>query len=183
MDYIQPGLSQWAWEALLRRYTMSSIPTELASTIQAGSINRHPDPRRDITPSTAAEKKRPVTLHHIPHDSHDGIDEDDDEDIPYSVLRPVPRAHQLPPLPDLRFEQSYLRSIAGADTWWKVLLITVRDQVLMPLTQGVLYNLFLCGWQHWNRNAKIHGDTIGARVRRWWYDVNNWKLPPKPKRF
>ena len=109
---------------------MSSIPTELASTIQAGHINRNPDPRRDITPSTAAETKKPVTLHHISRSNFDDIDEDDDdEDIPYSVLRPAPPAHQLPPLPDLRFEQSYLRSIAGADTWWKVLLITVRDQV------------------------------------------------------
>jgi hypothetical protein len=162
---------------------MSSLPSEIASTIQAGHINRHPDPARDITPSTAAEKKSPVTLHHIPRDELDGIDDDDDEDIPYSVLRPAPPAHQLPPLPDLRFEQSYLRSIAGADTWWKVLLITVRDQVLMPLTQGIVYNLFLCGWQHWNRNAKIHGDSVGARARRWWYSVNNWKLPAKSKRF
>ncbi|CUS11394.1 unnamed protein product, partial [Tuber aestivum] len=34
----------------------------------------------------------------------------------------------LPPIPDLRFEQSYLAGIAAADgVWWKVLLITVRD--------------------------------------------------------
>jgi hypothetical protein len=117
---------------------MSSLPSEIASTIQAGHINRHPDPARDITPSTAAEKKSPVTLHHIPRDELDGIDDDDDEDIPYSVLRPAPPAHQLPPLPDLRFEQSYLRSIAGADTWWKVLLITVRDQVRKTRSSRVL---------------------------------------------
>jgi hypothetical protein len=50
-------------------------------------------------------------------------------------------------------------------------------QVMMPLAQGVLYNLFLCGWQHWNRSARVHGNTIGARVRRWWYGVNDWPLP------
>ncbi|KAG7105780.1 Sphingosine-1-phosphate lyase like protein [Verticillium longisporum] len=38
--------------------------------------------------------------------------------------------------------------------------------VLMPLVQGVVYNLFLLGWQSWNRNAQIHGSSVGARVRR-----------------
>lgn len=47
----------------------------------------------------------------------------------------------------------------------------------MPLIQGVVYNIFLLGWQHWNRNARVHGNTIGARARRWWYGVNNWPLP------
>lgn len=69
-----------------------------------------------------------MTLHTLSNGEVDDID-DDDEDIPYSVLRPAPRAYNLPPLPDLRFEQSYLRSISGADTWWKVALITARDQV------------------------------------------------------
>ena len=107
---------------------MESAATELASTIQAGSINRHPDPKLDNNPSTATDKKEPVTLHSLRHGSDDGLDEDE-EDIPYSVLRPAQRSYNLPPLPDLRFEQSYLRSISAADTWWKVALITTRDQV------------------------------------------------------
>ncbi|KAI1030872.1 hypothetical protein LB503_012370, partial [Fusarium chuoi] len=148
---------------------MDSAPTELAATIQAASIERHPDPALDINPPTAAERRQPVTLEHFKHEHDGGIDDDDDddddeEDIPYSVLRPAPRHSHLPPLPDLRFEQSYLRSISKADTWWKI---------IMPLTQGLVYNLFLCGWQHWNRNARLHGDTLGARVRRWWWGVNN----------
>ena len=40
----------------------------------------------------------------------------------------------------------------------------------MPLAQGVVLNLALVGWQHWNRNARLHGDSIGVRVRRWWYE-------------
>ncbi|KFA72716.1 hypothetical protein S40288_07626 [Stachybotrys chartarum IBT 40288] len=106
------------------------MASELASTIQAGHINHNPDYTRDVAPATAAEKREPVSIHATSHSQHDDdIDDDDEEDIPYSVLRPAPRAHALPPLPDLRFEQSYLRSIADADTWWKVLLITTRDQV------------------------------------------------------
>ncbi|CAF3440622.1 hypothetical protein SNK03_008245 [Fusarium graminearum] len=158
---------------------MESGPTELAATIQAASIEHNPDAKLDTNPRTAADKRQPMTL-----EQDDGIDEDDDEeeDIPYSVLRPAPRHSNLPPLPDLRFEQSYLRSISKADTWWKVALITTRDQILMPLTQGLAYNLFLCGWQHWNRNAQLHGNTVGARVRRWWWGVNNWHIPTHRKR-
>ncbi|RBR03221.1 hypothetical protein FVER53590_08269 [Fusarium verticillioides] len=163
---------------------MDSAPTELAATIQAASIERHPDPALDTNPPTAADRRRPVTLEHVKHEHDDGIDDEDEdeEDIPYSVLRPAPRHSHLPPLPDLRFEQSYLRSISKADTWWKVALITTRDQIIMPLTQGLVYNLFLCGWQHWNRNARLHGNTLGARVRRWWWEVNNWKIPTHHKR-
>ncbi|KAF5021421.1 hypothetical protein F66182_6546 [Fusarium sp. NRRL 66182] len=118
---------------------MDSAPTELGATIQAASIERHPDPTLDINPPTAAERRQPVTLQHLKHPHDDGIDEDDDEDdddIPVSVLRPAPRHSNLPPLPDLRFEQSYLRSISKADSWWKVALITTRDQVHMTKPQN-----------------------------------------------
>jgi hypothetical protein len=96
------------------------------------------------------------------------------------MVRSVPRRQTLPPLPDLRFEQSYLASIRGADTWGRVAWITIRDQVLLPLMQGTLWTLALSGWRFWNRNASLSGQTLGSRIRRWWYEVNNWKLPPLP---
>jgi hypothetical protein len=121
---------------------MASNPAlELASTIQSASINRDPSPSYDLNPSTAASEKIPVKLSHChtaesfasldkyAYDDEDGIDEEDEEDIPYNVLRPVPRRQSFPPLPDLRFEQSYLASISKADTRWKVAFITIRDQV------------------------------------------------------
>ncbi|CAJ2506933.1 Uu.00g081190.m01.CDS01 [Anthostomella pinea] len=184
---------------------MSSLPTQIAETVQTAHINRAPSPHHDMNPSTAASEKQPVDLHPLPrgrsdnHQSHSqhsssasdiSIDEDhdryydnDDDDIPISVLEPrAPRRNQsFPPMPDLRFEQSYLHSIAKADTWWKVGWITVRDQMMMPLVQGVLYNLAICGWQHWNKNAQLSGNTAGARIRRWWYGVNNWPLPKHAK--
>lgn len=52
---------------------------------------------------------------------------------------------------------------------------------MMPFVQGILYNLAICGWQYWNRNARLSGSSIGARVRRWWWGVNNWPIPPEPK--
>ncbi|KAI1417718.1 DUF1770-domain-containing protein [Hypoxylon sp. FL1857] len=172
----------------------ASIPTQIAETIQTAHIQRDPSPRHDLNPSSSISEKHPVRLHETSkrsqhhrrrHDTIDDIDdyvddleeEDDDDEIPISVLRPRPRAKSFPPMPDLRFEQSYLHSISKADTWWKVAWITVRDQMMMPFAQGVLYNLAICGWHHWNRSARISGNSVGARLRRWWYGVNNWPLP------
>lgn len=102
--------------------------SELASTLQFGSIKRHPSPRHDLNPSTAASAKQPVTL-----DRHADVDSDVDEDeIPVSVLNPMPRKQTMPPLPDLRFEQSYLKSIEKAESWQGVAWITLRDQVEQP---------------------------------------------------
>lgn len=99
----------------------SDIPIQIAETIQTAHINRAPSPSHDMNPSTAASTKEPVVLEkHV---------DDEDDDIPISVLRPKPRSAHLPPLPDLRFEQSYLHSISEANAWWKVLWITARDQV------------------------------------------------------
>ncbi|KAI1168032.1 hypothetical protein F5B18DRAFT_344779 [Nemania serpens] len=185
---------------------MSSIPTQIAEVIQTAHINRDPSPRHDMNPSTAASTKEPASLSfprgtagsrhprryrddHDRDDEDEGGDEaeDEDDDIPLSVLvrpRGAPRrrrAASFPPMPDLRFEQSYLHSIAGAETWARIAWITVRDQIMMPLAQGVLYNLAIVGWQHWNRNAQMSGSSVGARLRRWWYGVNNWPLPRRAK--
>lgn len=105
----------------------SNIPSEIASTIQAASIRRHPSPRHDLNPSTSVSEKQPVRLEEHPDpDSASIVGEDE---IPISVLRPVPRRNTMPPLPDLRFEQSYLKSIERAESWKGVLWITLRDQV------------------------------------------------------
>ncbi|KAI0115211.1 DUF1770-domain-containing protein [Daldinia grandis] len=160
-----------------------NIPTQIAETIQTAHIQRDPSPRHDLNPSTSLSEKQPVHLqerYSIDSDLDDYDNDDDDEsEIPISVLKPHPRSRNLPPMPDLRFEQSYLHSIAKAETWWKVAWITVRDQMMMPFAQGVLYNLALHGWHHWNKNAQISGTSVGARLRRWWYGVNNWPLPSR----
>ena len=85
----------------------------------------------------------------------------------------------MPPLPDLRFEQSYLASLPPGASWATIAYITMRDLVIFPLLQGTLWALALAGWRHWNRAANLRGSNLGARVRRWWWDVNNWKIPPE----
>ncbi|KIW70995.1 hypothetical protein PV04_03219 [Phialophora macrospora] len=162
---------------------MASNPAaELASTIQSASIKHHPDPSRDINPSTAASKKIPGDVEHIsPLHSRSNSLASDDSTVPSDILRPRPRSRSFPPIPDFRFEQSYLASIKNADSNWKVAFITIRDQVILPLTQGILWNLVMFGWRHWNRGSKFQGRSIGAKVRQWWWGVNNWKVPAEKK--
>ncbi|KAK2766016.1 hypothetical protein FQN54_007531 [Arachnomyces sp. PD_36] len=151
---------------------MSNPALGLAETIQTASIKRHPSPAHDINPSTAASKKQPVryTSSEVGSISSSAVD-------PNRTIRPLSRHKQLPPLPDLRFEQSYLKSLDGAESWGRIAWITVRDQVFFPLIQGTLWSLALSGWRFWNRGAQFSGRTVGSKIRRWWWGVNNWKIP------
>ncbi|KAH0610030.1 uncharacterized protein H6S33_012576 [Morchella sextelata] len=118
------------------------------------------------TPSTAppTSADSPPKLA-VGHDSIDDDDDDGDDDaasISPSLIDEPP-ASRLPTLPDLRFEQSYLASIAAAEgVWWKIALITLKDQCLMPMLQGVGYNLFVMGFRAWNRGAKFAGAGVGG---------------------
>ncbi|KAJ9653783.1 hypothetical protein H2198_007072 [Neophaeococcomyces mojaviensis] len=165
------------------------MASELASIVQSTHIQHEPDPEHDINPSTAASEKIPAVM--VPGDDLSPSDQEhilDDASetstIPSDIIVPRPRQppgrHHLP-LPDLRFEQTYLASIKSADTNWKVAYITIRDQVLLPLVQGVGYHMLIFGWRHWNRGSKFVGQTLGAKVRRWWWEVNGWKKPKDAK--
>ncbi|KIW16739.1 hypothetical protein PV08_03928 [Exophiala spinifera] len=160
---------------------MASNPAaELASAIQSASIKRHPSPEHDVNPSTAASKKVPATLESQspPHSlSRSASLSTTESTIPSEIIRPRSRRKSFPPIPDFRFEQSYLASIKNADTPLRVAVITIRDQLLLPLFQGIAWNLIQFGWRHWNRGSKFQGRTLGARVRKWWWGVNNWKVP------
>lgn len=112
--------------------TMASVPSQIAETVQTAHIKRDPSPAHDVNPPAAGSTMQPARA--VPKrraasvDLDDDLDDDDDE-IPVSVLRPQARKTSFPPMPDLRFEQSYLNSLRDADTWWKIAWVTVRDQV------------------------------------------------------
>lgn len=109
---------------------------QAAETIQSAHIIHSPSVEHDINPSTAASEKEPIRIDRSP--SEDVVSELDEDEVPISVLRPAPRKPQMPPLPDLRFEQSYLASIQNAKDWKVVTYITVRDQVCR---MDILYNV------------------------------------------
>jgi hypothetical protein len=120
---------------------MTDGVAEIVSTFQAASINRHPDPQRDIAPSTSVDSREPVRLVDPSPPDLDDADIAEDE-IPISVLEPQPRRVTMPPLPDLRFEQSYLKSIQNASGWSEVLWITFRDQVRYLHSSGYRLKIF-----------------------------------------
>lgn len=45
--------------------------------------------------------------------------------------------------------------------------------MLLPLIQGTLWTLALSGWRYWNKGAAFSGQSLGSKVRRWWWGVNN----------
>lgn len=104
---------------------------QFAETVQTASINHNPDPTRDIAPETSVDKKVPVQF----SASGDVLSEAEDvgeDEVPVSVLRPLPEEPRAPKhlqLPDLRFEQSYLKSISHTNDWKVIAYITIKDQV------------------------------------------------------
>ena len=175
---------------------MAGLANEIASTLQTASIKHDPDPAYDLDPSTSASKKRPVQISNVeplrrlssydptshpprtPYPTQFNVPAShSDDDIPMSVIQPAPRHHNLPPLPDMRFEQSYLARIKHCQSAYSVAWVTFLDHVIMPLTQGIIWNLAVFGWRTWNRGVKFQGSSVGARVRRWWWNVNGWKVP------
>lgn len=142
------------------------LPLAAETLVQDTHTIRSPSPHHDIAPSTAADAR-------IHLDDYLGIDDSgasnngDTHSMLSSIVNYGPerkRRKPLPQLPDLRFEQSYLASIAPAQgIWWKIALITLKDQVVMPLMQGVLYNLLVAGWRVWNRGARFNGAGVGGR--------------------
>ncbi|RMY80737.1 hypothetical protein D0862_12606 [Hortaea werneckii] len=156
--------------------TMSGLEDaaiQAAETLQTAHVEKRPSVAHDLAPDTAADSKEPIEIDTDP----EAASEVDEDEIPVSTLRPTPRKPQMPPLPDLRFEQSYLASIKDANGWQGVAFITLRDQFLMPLIQGMTWTLIVSGWRYFNRGTKFSGQTVGAKIRRWWWGVNNWKVP------
>lgn len=98
---------------------------EAAETIQTASVNHNPSAAFDVNPTS---EKRQISESAI--SDTDSIPSDVVD--PSRMVRTVVRQRNLPPLPDLRFEQSYLASLKDADTWGRVAWITTRDQVLFP---------------------------------------------------
>jgi hypothetical protein len=104
---------------------MSDTVEEFDETVQTASI--YAAPSHDATPSTTTSRRQHVhILERIPSEAGSistGIVD------PIRMVKPRPRRTAFPPLPDLRFQESYLTSLKGAKSWGRIAWITVRDQV------------------------------------------------------
>lgn len=165
---------------------LEDVAMQAAETLQTAHINHNPT-RADLAPDTSVDKKMAVEFDPSSGDVDSMAGEVDEDEVPLSILRPLPEDNRHAPrhlqLPDLRFEQSYLKSIENAENWGVVAYITLKDQVLMPLVQGLAWSLIVAGWRFSNASAKFSGQSIGAKVRRWWWGVNNWKIPDTPSKW
>ncbi|TGZ84425.1 hypothetical protein EX30DRAFT_338950 [Ascodesmis nigricans] len=153
-------------ETLIQDTHLTSRPSTQPPTA-ADSLQTVPP---ESSPSYPSYPYRPLDL---------DVDSSDTASISSSILRPSSAyGHYRQPLPDLRFEQSYLASIAPAQgVWWKIALITLKDQVLLAFLQGFGFKLVTLGWRRWNTAVRFAGNGMGARIRRWWWEVNNWEIP------
>ena len=122
-------------------WIMSSVPIQIAEIIQTASINRAPSPHHDLNPSTAASNKQPVRIQSSPTSPTSSRR----SKRSYEVVEPVPRNSKLPPLPDLRFEQSYLASLQGSQDWKVIGYITIRDHVRTYHGVEVRYAFLMIG--------------------------------------
>jgi len=143
------------------------------AAVQDSHIVHDPSPSRDVAPSTSADRP-PISIFHegLPSmqfassrsalyllsqqrqqaPSEDDQDDDSassrtsDEDARHPQSPPKSRRRHLPPIPDLRFEQSYLKQLQAAkgSIFWMI-IITIREQVLLPGIQGFVWALGIAG--------------------------------------
>jgi Autophagy receptor ATG43 len=78
--------------------------------------------------------------HHGSYEYHASDSEAIESPRPRLTRRP------LPPIPDLRFEQSYLKQLEAAkgSVFW-IIVITIREQILFPGVQGCVWALATMG--------------------------------------
>lgn len=141
----------------------SFLATTAAATTTTAANNSNTSLATSTAESQNRAKHNAGQLQHLNHDDED--EEDDGHDHRY-----LPTKFQLelrknaPQIPDLRFEASYRRSISKANgSWWKIALITLKDQVTFPLLQGFLWNLALVGVKTWRLSAASSGATWGRK--------------------
>ena len=175
---------------------MEDVAKSLAQTaVQDSHIIRHPSPSRDIAPATSADRP-PVTivrdtlpsiqfsssranLHELSQQSpEEDINDIEDEEIlselsledsPAPSSPPKRRQRPpLPPIPDLRFEQAYLKQLEAAkgSVFW-IIVITLREQVLFPGVQGFLWALGIAGIRTLRARQAESGREWGSWIRDW----------------
>jgi hypothetical protein len=169
---------------------MEEAAKTLAQTaVQDSHIIRHPSPSRDIAPATSADRP-PVSivrdalpsiqfsssrtnLHQLSKHIIAADEEADDaaseislDDTPHPRSAPKRQRPQLPPIPDLRFEQSYLKQLEAAQgsVLW-IIIITIREQVLFPGVQGFLWALGIAGMRTLRARQAENGAGWGAWIR------------------
>ena len=175
---------------------MEEAAKTLAQTaIQDSHIIRNPSPSRDIAPPTSADRppmsislrdhlpsiqfsSSRANLHRLSQEDNEEIDEEtaseiSSEEAHHAIEQQKPRRQNIrPPIPDLRFEQAYLKQLEAAhgSVFWMI-VITIREQVLFPGIQGFLWALAVIGIRSLKATQAESGRAWGTRIRDWFGQV------------
>jgi hypothetical protein len=120
----------------------------------------HDPSSQDIAPQTAADN--PIRIRNVlPPIRFTSQDEDSE-----SVISVDTRKRKLPVIPDLRFEQAYLKQLDAAkgSVFWMV-VITIREQILLPGVQGFLWALGMAGIRTLRVQQAESGRAWGTYLR------------------
>lgn len=153
-------MSSWESISQLARAAPALNDQEFGSFLSNTNSITNSSNRRNDSPSSFATSTADSRSHHLNRSrSHRHSSE-------FPVLTEYQKSLQqkAPQIPDLRFEKSYRKSIAHANgSWWRVALITIRDQLSFPLIQGFLWNLLLVGVKTWRLTAATSGNNWGSK--------------------
>lgn len=154
------------------------------TTFRESQLIRNHSPSADPVPSTSADRVSiTINRNNLPSiqfaSSRANLQElsrqQEDEDESESEIsvedspRSSPARYRRPPLPaipDLRFEQSYLRQLEAAkgSIMWMI-IITIREQVILPGVQGFLWALAMTGIRSLRVRQAENGQEWGSWLR------------------
>ncbi len=156
---------------------MEATKVALETLVQDAHINRHPE----IAPDTSGKRhvfvlstnmlnniadRKPIEIH---------LDDESDDEDPSDGPEAVPASHRErraggllngQPIPDLRFEQTYLASLRRTDlSWYSIFRVTLIDYLMFPMFQGLLWTLAVASLRHLRGTTTKSGRQFGQVLR------------------
>lgn len=106
----------------------------------------------------------------VPVEAIEGLDDDDMAQLPGEVQqdgrRKAPVLFNGTPIPDLRFEQTYLTALNKTDwSHWSVFRVTLVDFLLWPMLQGAVWALALNGFRYLRTSSNSQGKAFGLVIK------------------
>ncbi|ORY86107.1 hypothetical protein BCR37DRAFT_390903 [Protomyces lactucae-debilis] len=138
----------------------------VGSLLETLAQDTHIESNPQIQPDTSADKA-PIKVY---SGDIEGLDDDDLAQLPDEVQPgarpPKPVLFNGTPIPDLRFEQTYLTALNRTDwSHWSVFRVTLVDFLLWPMLQGAVWALALNGFRYLRTSSNSQGKAFGLVIK------------------